>query len=120
MRCYVCGTKLKSMHNNLIRLIGYIGKDLSAAKTTNGNNRVGLRVATHYSTADDKGQRVYHTVWHDVVAWGTVADFAERNFVKGSKVLVEGAMEYRIFPDSAGHIRYQARVSAFNLVNLDR
>lgn len=108
------------MTNNLVRLIGYIGKDLSALTATTGNRRVHLRVATHYSTTQADGTKLYHTVWHDVVAWGATATFAENSFVKGSKVMVEGSIEYRTYPDATGHIRYTARISARSLLNLDR
>jgi single-strand DNA-binding protein len=107
------------MTTNLIRLIGYIGKDLSAATVSTGQRRIQLRIATHYSTVK-QGTKEYHTVWHDVVAWGQTAEYAERSFVKGSKIMVEGSIEYCTFPDSTGHIRYYTRVSAHSLMNLDR
>lgn len=108
------------MVNNHVRLIGYIGKDLSATTVSTGQRRIQLRIATHYSTKQDDGSKLFHTVWHDVVAWGLTAEFAERSFVKGSKVMVEGSIEYFKFPDRTGHTRYHVRVAAHSLMNLDR
>ena len=108
------------MTNNLVRLIGYIGKDLSATTVSTGKRRLQLCVATHYPAIQKDGTKIYHTVWHDVIAWGKTAEYAERSFVKGSKVMVEGAIEYCTYPDQTGHIRYTARVAAHSLVNLDR
>lgn len=108
------------MQNNLIRLIGYIGQHLSGTTTATGYRRLQLRVATHHATKSAEGETKYHTVWHDVIAWGTIAESAERSFVKGSKVMVEGAIEYLTYPDRAGHTRYITRVAAHSLVNLDR
>jgi len=108
------------MVNNHVRLIGYIGKDLSATTVSTGQRRIQLRIATHYSTKQEDGTKLFHTVWHDVVAWGKTAEYAERSFVKGSKVMVEGAIEYSTYPDAAGHIRYITRVTAHSLMNLDR
>ncbi len=108
------------MQNNLVRLIGYIGKDLSGTTVSTGQRRIQLRVATHYYTTQKEGTKEFHTVWHDVIAWGNTAEYAERSFVKGSKVMVEGSIEYLTYPDYSGHIRYIARVSAHSLVNLDR
>lgn len=107
------------MTNNLIRLIGYVGKDLTGTTVATGHRRIQLRMATHYTTQQD-GTKRYHTVWHDVVAWGPTAEYAERSFVKGSKVLVEGSVEYRTYYDKSGHTRYIARVAAHHLINLDR
>lgn len=77
-------------------------------------------MATHYSTKDDKGEKVDHTVWHDVIVWGEKADYAERTFVKGSKILVDGSIAYRTYPDESGHIRYVTEIMAHTLTNLDR
>lgn len=107
------------MQNNLIRLIGYIGKDLTATTVATGRRRIQLRIATHYVTGQDNSKQ-YQTVWHDVVAWGPTAEYAERSLVKGSKVMVEGCVEYRSYADKYGHTRYIARVAAHHLMNLDR
>lgn len=108
------------MQNNLIRLIGYIGKDLMATTVATGRRRIQLRIATHYATKQKEGTLLFYTVWHDVVAWGPTAEYAERSFVKGSKVMVEGSVEYRSYYDKSGHTRYIARVAAHHLMNLDR
>ena len=108
------------MKNNRVQLIGYVGKDLTSQNLENGDRRTALRVATHYCTKNPEGEKLYHTVWHDVVAWNSTADFAQRNFVKGSRIMVDGSITYRTYPDNAGHIRYLTQITAHNLVNLDR
>lgn len=108
------------MNNNWVRLIGYVGKDLLATSVSTGVRKLQLRVATHYSTVNEQGKKQYHTVWHDVVAWGITAEYGERNFVKGSKLMVEGSLEYRTYPDATGHIRYITRIIAHSFMNLDR
>lgn len=117
---FIFGLKTEAMVNNHVRLIGYIGKDISATTVSTGQRRIQLRIATHYSSKQDDGTKLFHTVWHDVVAWGQTAEFAERSFVKGSKIMVEGSIEYCIYPDATGHIRYVTRVAAHSLMNLDR
>lgn len=94
--------KPNDMHNNLVRLIGYIGKNLEAFTVSTGKRRLHLRVATHYYTIQSDGIKQYHTVWHDVVAWGQTAEFAERSFVKDSKIMVEGSIEYRTYQIKTG------------------
>ena len=108
------------MKCNRVQLIGYVGKDLATSLAENGNKRIGIRVATHYSTKNEKGENLFHAVWHDVVAWDSTAEFAARNFVKGSKIMVEGAITYRTYPDHSGHIRYVTEITAHHLMNLDR
>lgn len=108
------------MKGNRVLLIGYVGQDLAAQNLENGVKRVGIRMATHYDQKNEQGEKVHHTVWHNIVAWDRTADYAERSFVKGSKILVEGCIEYRTFPDTSGHLRYWTQIKAQSLVNLDR
>ncbi len=112
--------KRTSMNANRVLLIGYVGKDLSATKLETGSKRVGIRIATHYSHKTPGGEKIDHTVWHDIVAWDSTAEYAERSFVKGSKIMVDGSIEYRTFPDKSGHIRYITQIKAHSLMNLDR
>lgn len=108
------------MQNNKVTLIGYVGNDLISSKLENGSKRVAIRMATHQSNKNVLGEKVYYTVWHDVVAWNNTAEYAERNFVKGSKLMVDGSIVYRTFPDKSGHIRYYTQIKAHSLMNLDR
>lgn len=108
------------MKNNRVMLIGYVGNDLSMHPLPNGGKRIGLRVATHYPIKSEKGEKIYQTVWHDVTAWNGIAEYAEKSFVKGSKIMVDGSIEYRTYPDKTGHIRYLTQIKAHSLMNLDR
>lgn len=108
------------MNNNRVLLIGYVGKDLSAKKLENGTKRIVIRIATHHQRKNETGEKTYCTIWHDVVAWNHIAEIAERSFVKGSKIMVEGSIEYRTYPDNTDHIRYVTQIRATSLMNLDR
>lgn len=105
------------MTTNRITLIGYVGNELLSSHACNGNPRTALRVATHYK---DAGSGRYITVWHDVICWGRHANFADRSFVKGSRIFLEGILEYRQFEDRKGHIRYHTQIKVHTLMNLDR
>lgn len=108
------------MKGNRVLLIGYVGQELVTLKLRNGCTRVAIRMATHYSHKNQEGERIDHTVWHDVVAWNGTAQYAERSFVKGSKIMVDGSIEYKTYPDSTGHTRYITQIKAHSLMNLDR
>ena len=108
------------MKGNRVLLIGYVGQDLATQKLSNNSKRVAIRMATHYSHKNKDGEKCDHTVWHNIVAWDNTADYAERSFVKGSKIMVDGSIEYRVYPDKAGHTRYITQIKAHSLMNLDR
>jgi single-strand DNA-binding protein len=108
------------MQGNKVILIGYVGKDIVSKTLDNGDKMVSIRVATHYKSISAENAWVDHTVWHNILAWGSKAGFAERSFVKGSKILVEGFIEYNTYPDRNGHTRYTTHIKAQSLMNLDR
>jgi single-strand DNA-binding protein len=101
-------------------LIGFVGSHLNSKKMENGSKRVAIRMATHFYQKNEMGEKNYQTVWHDVVAWDKVADFAERNLVKGSRIMVDGSITYRTYPDKTGHLRYVTLITADSVMNLDR
>lgn len=108
------------MNGNQIILIGQVGDHLQASTMRNGDRRVALRVFTRYPARNEQGKKTWHSQWHDIIAWREQALFAERNLVKGSRVLIQGCIEYRTFMDRKEHKRYITRVRAFNFQNLDR
>ncbi len=107
------------MKGNHVLLIGYVASDLIVKKEEN-RHRTRLRVATHYPCRRPSGTHEWRTVWHDVVAWDKTADYAERNFVKGSRIMIEGSINYRSYADKMGHTRYITEITAQSLTNLDR
>ncbi len=108
------------MNTNSVQLIGYVGKDLTEKTLPSGDKKTMLRVATSHSFKDKDGKVNYSSSWHDVIAWDEVAEYAGRNFVKGSHILVEGSIIYRTYPDQHGHTRYITEIKATSLKNLDR
>lgn len=105
--------------NNIVQLIGYVGKDLVVHHTGNTKKLV-IRVSTHERFTDPTGRQIDTTYWHTVVAWGTLADNAENLFVRGSHILVQGKLIHRSYNDRVGHRRYVTEVRADHLENLDR
>lgn len=108
------------MKTNQVLLIGYVGADPVIKSTGKGMKRAFIRMATHMPITNEKGEKVWNTIWHDIVAWGSTAVYAGRSFVKGSKIMVDGYIEYRTCPDKSGHTRYFTQIKANSLMNLDR
>jgi single-strand DNA-binding protein len=89
-------------------------------KTRKGGSRASLRIATHHLARRGDGTKKWKSVWHDVVAWNKQAEYAENNFVKGSRIIVEGYISYRQYVDKSGRTRYYTNIIAHSLLNLDR
>ncbi len=67
---------------------GRIGKDLERNGTM-----VKFSVATDESYKDKEGNKVEKTCWHNIVAFGKLADILEKYFSKGSEIFIVGRIE---------------------------
>jgi single-strand DNA-binding protein len=90
---------------NDVHLFGHIGKDPEMRHTQNGKQVCSFTLATNEGFGDN--QRV---TWHNIVAWGKLAPIAVR-FHKGSKVYINGRIDYRT-AERDGQKRYYTDIVA--------
>ena len=108
------------MNRNSVLLIGFTGHEPVCKEMSNGSKLTVIRVATHSWSTNKKGEKTNHTTWHTVVAWDKKAEYARNNFVKGSKIFVEGSIVYRSYLDASGRKQHATDIIAYKLMNLDR
>lgn len=78
-------------------------------------------VATNFSWMDKAtGQRKEKAEFHNVVAWGKLAEIAQNYIRKGGKIFVEGRMQTRDWEGEDGVKRYRTELVAENMILLDR
>jgi single-strand DNA-binding protein len=95
---------------NKVILIGNLGRDPESRSFANGGKAVKFSLATSENWTRD-GQRQERTEWHNVVIYDEkIGDVAERFLRKGSKVYIEGAMQYREYDDANGQKQKIAEV----------
>ena len=97
---------------NKVILIGNLGRDPEARSFSSGGKVVKFSVATSESWSDrSSGERKEKTEWHNVVIYDEkIGEVAERYLRKGSKVYIEGAMQYREYDDANGQKQKIAEV----------
>jgi len=105
---------------NEVILIGYIGQSPDLRYTRNGKAVCKMRLATNETYTDEEGNEVTKTEWHDVVAWGRLAEVCDEYLEKGSQVYFEGKVKTRKWEDRDGNARYDTEVIARRLKFLDR
>lgn len=105
---------------NKVQLIGNLGKDPEIKAFDSGNKRASLAIATSKSYKDKNGQRIDKTVWHNAVAWGSLADICEKYLRKGGQVYIEGELDNRSYEDSSGHKKYITEINVRELGMLDK
>lgn len=103
---------------NKVILIGNLGSDPEIRYTQSGDAVAALSVATSEKWKDSDGNWQENTDWHRVIAWKGLAERCSEHLKKGSKVYVEGKLEYRKWKDQQGNERITAEVKAFDIKNL--
>jgi single-strand DNA-binding protein len=103
---------------NKVQLIGNLGKTPDTKKTESGKKLVKFSVATNEIYTNQKGEKVKETQWHNLVAWGKVADIAEKYLNKGSEVAIEGKLVSRDYTDKEGNKKYVTEVQVNELLLL--
>ena len=67
-------------------------------------------VATSQSYLNGKGEKVKDTQWHNIIAWGKLAEIAEKYLKKGSEVALEGKIVYRTYETKEGQTKYMTEI----------
>lgn len=100
------------MSVNKVILIGNVGRDVELRHTPAGAAVARFSLATNEVWKDKNGQRQEHTEWHNIVAWGKLADFCGTYVSKGRQLYVEGTLRTRTYDDEKGNRRYFTEVRA--------
>jgi single-strand DNA-binding protein len=103
---------------NKVQLIGNLGGNPEIRTTESGKKMARFSVATNETYRTAKGDRVTETQWHNLIAWGKVADIAEQYLSKGSEVAIEGKLINRNYTDKEGIKRYVSEVQVNEVLML--
>jgi single-strand DNA-binding protein len=67
-------------------------------------------MATDNFYTDKAGQKQQQTEFHNIVAFGKLADIASQYLIKGSLVFIEGRIRTRSWKDTTGNQRYRTEI----------
>lgn len=104
---------------NKVTLIGNLGKDPELKYTSAGVAVATFSVATSEQWKDRDGQAQESTQWHQIVVWRKLAEICSEYLKKGSKLYMEGRIQYRSYDDKNGVKRYVTEIVMDQLVMLD-
>ena len=105
---------------NRVHLIGNTGKDPEIRTTGSGKKVASFSLATSESYKDHSGQKVTETQWHNIKAWGNLAEVAEKYIRKGQLLYVEGKVTYSSYDDKDGNKKYITEIIASNFQMLGK
>jgi len=103
------------MNLNKVMLIGNLTKDPESKSTTTGRTVTTFSIATNRMWTDQDGQKQQKTEFHNIVAWGKLADICSQYLKKGNLTYVEGRLETRSWDGQDGVKRYRTEVVLENM-----
>lgn len=104
---------------NKVILIGNLGQDPELKYTSAGVAVATFTLATNESWKDQDGNMQERTQWHNLVAWRKLAEICGEHLKKGSKIFVEGRLQYRTYDDKNGVKRYVTEIVLDQMMMLD-
>jgi len=99
-------------------IAGNATKDPELRTTPSGQSVTSFSVATNRKYKDASGELQEFTEFHNVVAWGKLAELCSQLLRKGSGVLIEGRLQTRSWEGQDGVKRQTTEIVAENMVAL--
>lgn len=93
-----------------IQILGIVGKDPEVKATKAGSVLATFPVATMVKKKDPNGEYFDATLWHNVVAFGKLAEAIQKTVFKGSKIYLDGTIDYQEYQDSNGGQKLSTKV----------
>lgn len=103
---------------NKVHLIGNLGQAPEIKTFESGRKMARFSLATSENYRNAKGEKVKETQWHNLVAWGKLAEIVEKYLTKGKEVAIEGKLCNRSYNDKLGNKKYISEVEVSELVML--
>jgi single-strand DNA-binding protein len=103
---------------NKVQLIGYPGAEPDVRITDNGKKWVKFTMVTTESYRDANGDKVTESQWHNLVAFGKIAELIEKYLVKGREIAIEGRLVTRSYNDKDGNKKYITEIHVNELLML--
>ena len=108
------------MDLNRAQLIGNVTRDPEVRTTPTGQNVASFGIATNAQWTDAQGSKQVRTEFHNIVAWGKLADICRQYLTKGKKIFLEGRIQTREWEAQDGQKRMRTEIVAENMIMLDR
>ena len=103
------------MNLNKAIIIGNVVRDPEVRQIPSGQSVASFSIATNRMWTDKTGQKQQKAEFHNIVAWGKLAEICQKYLNKGKLVMVEGRIETRSWEGQDGVRRQKTEIVAENL-----
>ena len=101
---------------NKVILLGNVTRDPQLKATQGGQSVATFGLATNRVWKDPKGEKQSLPEYHNLVAWGKLAEFIAQNVAKGKPLFIEGYLKTRSWDSPEGTKIFRTEVVVENLV----
>jgi single-strand DNA-binding protein len=108
------------MDLNRAAIIGNATREPELRVTATAQKVCSFSVATNQNWTDQEGKRQQRAEYHNIVAWGKLAEICSQYIGKATKVYVEGRLQTREWETADGQKRSRTEVIADNVILLER
>ena len=105
---------------NKVQLIGNVGSKPNIEQTKNGHVYTKISLATNEFKYDGDGEKIQHTLWHQVIAWNKLAKKVNQYVQKGQEICINGKLNHRTYEDLDGKKQYVTEVIADEVLFLKK
>ena len=105
---------------NSVQLIGNIGTEIEVKAFDNGNKKASFSLATNDYYTNNKGEKVKQTEWHNLIAWGKIAELIAQNTNKGNEIAIQGKLTSRNYTDKNGQSKYVTEIVINEFMSFNR
>jgi len=105
---------------NSAQVIGNITADPQIRSTNNGTAVATFAVATNREYTTSEGDYQEAADFHNVVAFGKLAEICQNLLQKGSMVYIKGRLQTRTWDDDSGKKNYRTEIVAEDMILLAR
>lgn len=110
-----------ALNLNKAMIIGNVTRDPETRATPSGQQVANFGVATNRRWKDAQSGEMKEAVeFHNIVAWGRLAETCGQYLKKGGKVYVEGRIQTRQWEDQTGAKKNRTEIVAETMIMLDR
>ena len=93
-------------------ILGNLTRDPELRSTASGQSVASFSVATNRRWTNKEGQQQEEAEFHNIVAWGKLAEICAQILYKGRKVLVAGRLQTRNWEGQDGLKRFTTEIVA--------
>jgi len=95
---------------NKVTLIGRTGKEVEVFTYDNGNLKASVSLATSDYYTNQNGEKVEQTEWHNLVAFGKVAELMQNEVEQGKEIEIDGKITYKSYDGQDGQKKYVTEI----------